>query len=174
MRELSAVHPAGVVTSKAKDLRKTLLHDSFRAGVTLKTIDGILETAGGVTLWFVHASALNLVALVFLQHDLPFDHHEFVTNHLFQATQHLATARHFVSGYLVLHGMIKVLLLTALWLDTLWAYPLTIAVFSVFSGYQLYRFTHTHSLALILITILDVLFIYLTWREYRDQEQRGK
>jgi uncharacterized membrane protein len=47
---------------------------------------------------------------------------------------------------------------------------LTIAVFSAFSGYQLYRFTHTHSLALILFTVFDVLIIYLTWREYRDQK----
>ncbi len=124
-------------------------------------------------LWFVHASALNRVAGIFLQHDLPFDRHEFVTNPLFQATQHLATARHFISVYLVLHGLIKAVLVTALWFDALWAYPLTIAVFSVFSGYQLYRlyrFTHTHSLALILFTVFDVLIIYLTWREYRDQK----
>jgi uncharacterized membrane protein len=174
MKGLSGIHPAGVVTSKIKDRRKTLLHESFRAGITLKGIDGILEAVGGVMLWFVHASALNRVALVFLQHDLPFDRHEFVTNHLFQATQHLATARHFISVYLVLHGLIKVVLVTALWFDALWAYPLTIAVFSVFSGYQLYRFTHTHSLALILITIFDVLIIYLTWQEYHDQKRRGR
>ena len=120
-------------------------------------------------MWFVHASALNRVARLFLQHDLPFDRHEFLTNHLFQATQHLATARHFVSIYLVLHGMVKCVLVMALWLDLLWAYPLTIAVFSIFSVYQLYRFSHTHSLALIVITVFDVLIIYLTWREYCDQ-----
>ena len=156
--------------AKVRDRRKWLLHGSFRAGITLKGIGGILEAVGGVILWFVHASALNRVARIFLQHDLPFDRHEFVTNHLFQATQHLATARHFVSVYLVLHGLIKAVLVTALWFDALWAYPLTIAVFSVFSGYQLYRFTHTHSLALILFTVFDVLIIYLTWREYRDQK----
>jgi uncharacterized membrane protein len=72
--------------------------------------------------------------------------------------------------YLVLHGLIKAVLVTALWFDALWTYPLTIAVFSAFSGYQLYRFTHTHSLALILFTLFDVLIIYLTWREYRDQK----
>jgi len=153
-----------------KDRRQSLLHDTFRAGITLKGIDGILEVVGGVILWFVHASALNHVARLFLQHDLPFDRHEFVTIHLFQATQHLATARHFIAIYLVLHGLIKAVLVTALWFDALWAYPLTIGVFGLFSVYQLYRFTHTHSLALILITIFDVLIIYLTWREYNDQK----
>jgi uncharacterized membrane protein len=164
------IYSAAEIATEVKDWRKWLLHESFRAGITLKGIDGILETIGGVILWFVHASALNRAARIFLRHDLPFDRHEFVTNHLFQATQHLATARHFIAVYLVLHGLIKAVLVTALWFDALWAYPLTIAVFSVFSGYQLYRFTHTHSLALILLTILDALIIYLTWREYRDQK----
>jgi uncharacterized membrane protein len=161
------IHSAG--TAEVRNWRKWLFHESFRAGITLKGVDGLLEVAGGIILWFVHASALNHVARIFLQHDLPFDRHEFLTNHLFQATEHLATARHFVSIYLVLHGMIKAVLVIALWFDVLWAYPLTIAVFSVFSGYQLYRFSHTHSPALVVITVFDVLIIYLTWREYCDR-----
>jgi uncharacterized membrane protein len=82
----------------------------------------------------------------------------------------MISARHFVSIYLMLHGLIKAALVTALWFDAPWAYPLTISVFSIFSGYQLYRFSHTHSPVLIIITIFDALIIYLTWREYRDQK----
>jgi uncharacterized membrane protein len=59
---------------------------------------------------------------------------------------------------------------TALWFDKLWAYPLTMAVFAAFSVYQVYRFAHTHSLALALLTVFDVLIIYLTWEEYREQK----
>jgi uncharacterized membrane protein len=33
-----------------------------------------------------------------------------------------------------------------------------------------HRFTHTHSIALLLITFFDLLIIWLTWREYRDQK----
>lgn len=39
--------------------------------------------------------------------------------------------------------------------------------FSLFIVYQLYRYTFTHSLLLILITILDVFVIALTLLEYR-------
>lgn len=165
----TTIHSDGVAAAEPNDRRKWLLHEGFRAGITLKGIDGVLEAIGGIILWFVRASSLNHVARIFLQHDLPFDRHEFLTNHLFQAAQHLATARHFVSVYLVLHGLIKVVLVAALWLDSLWAYPLTIVVFSIFSGYQIFRFTHTHSAALILITVFDVFIILLTWREYRLQ-----
>ena len=46
-------------------------------------------------------------------------------------------------------------------------YPLAIAVFGAFIVYQLYRFTLSHSLWLILITVVDVVVIGLTWQEYR-------
>jgi uncharacterized membrane protein len=66
--------------------------------------------------------------------------------------------------------LVKVLLVTCLWLNKLWAYPMTIGVFGAFALYQVFRFTHTHSWALIVLTIFDVLIILLTWNEYRHQE----
>jgi uncharacterized membrane protein len=167
---VTSIHSAALISGPLKNRRQVLLHDTFRAGITLKGIDGVLEAVGGFILWFVRPSALNHIARLFLQHDLPFDRNEFLTIHLFQATQRLATARHFISVYLVVHGLIKAVLVAALWFDVLWAYPLTMVVFSLFSVYQVYRFTHTHSLALIFITVFDVLIIYLTWREYQDQK----
>jgi uncharacterized membrane protein len=55
-------------------------------------------------------------------------------------------------------------------MNKLWAYPLTIGVFGAFAMYQVFRFTHTHSWALVILTIFDVLIILLTWNEYRHQE----
>lgn len=124
-----------------------------------------------MALWLVKPASLNQIALLFLNYDLPLDSHDYVTTHLFRATMHLANGgKYFASAYLVLHGLIKAVLVIALWFDALWAYPTTIFIFGVFSFYQLYRFTHTHALALILITVFDVLIIWLTWREYRDQK----
>ena len=40
------------------------------------------------------------------------------------------------------------------------------AIFGLFSVYQLYRFSLTHSLWLVLITAVDSLVIGLTWYEY--------
>ena len=122
-------------------------------------------------LWFVRPAALNKIAFAFLEYDLPLDRHDFIVTHLFRATMHLASGgSHFSSLYLLMHGLIKAALVTALWFDVLWAYPATIFVFGSFSAYQVYRFTHTHSLALILLTVFDVLIIWLTWREYRNQK----
>jgi uncharacterized membrane protein len=173
MKELSAIPSVAIVSGKLKDRRKALLHESFRAGITIKGIDGILEAIGGVLLWFVKPSELNKIALRFLEIDLPFDRHEFIITHLYRATELLANgSKHFASLYLLTHGLIKALLVTALWFDALWAYPLTIFVFGVFCLYQMHRFLYTHSLTLILITVFDVLIIWLTWREYRDQKSK--
>jgi uncharacterized membrane protein len=90
---------------------------------------------------------------------------------LYQATQHLAYGgKHFASLYLLAHGLIKALLVAALWFDALWAYPLTMVVFGLFSVYQVHRFLHTHSVTLLLITVFDVLIIWLTAREYQEQK----
>jgi uncharacterized membrane protein len=61
-------------------------------------------------------------------------------------------------------------------MNKLWAYPLTIGVFGAFAMYQVFRFTHTHSWALVILTIFDVLIILLTWNEYRRLEamRQGK
>jgi uncharacterized membrane protein len=60
-------------------------------------------------------------------------------------------------------------------MNKLWAYPLTIFVFAAFCVYQIHRYTHTHSVTLILLTLFDLALIYLTWREYLEQKQiRGE
>jgi uncharacterized membrane protein len=76
----------------------------------------------------------------------------------------------FASLYLLSHGLVKAVLVICLWMNKLWAYPLTIAVFAAFVIYQIYRFTHTHSVALVILTLFDLLLIFLTWKEYQDQK----
>lgn len=53
-------------------------------------------------------------------------------------------------------------------------YPAAIVIFSLFIIYQLYRYTFTHSIMLILITILDLVVIVLTVLEYRQLRQEQK
>jgi len=148
-----------------------MLHDAFHAGITLKGFDGILEVIGGALLWFVKPHSMDRLVRWLFDHELSRDPHDFIAVHVLHATQHLTgEGRTFASIYLAAHGIVKIALVTALWRDKLWAYPLSIGVFSVFDVYQLYRFTHTHSLALVVLTIFDLMVICLTWREYRAQK----
>jgi uncharacterized membrane protein len=41
-------------------------------------------------------------------------------------------------------------------------------------GYQLHRFTRTHSWALIWLTVFDAVIIYLTWKEYQQLQMKQR
>ncbi|GAC1575862.1 MAG: hypothetical protein NVS3B5_07120 [Sphingomicrobium sp.] len=43
----------------------------------------------------------------------------------------------------------------------LWAYPASLVVMGLFIIYQLYRFSYTHGVGLILLTVFDLIVIAL-------------
>ncbi len=72
----------------------------------------------------------------------------------------------FGAMYLLTHGLVKVVLVVALLLNKLWAYPWMIGVLLLFIGYQLYRIVLQPSAGLVALTVFDGLIVVLTWREY--------
>ncbi len=147
-------------------------HEIFRTGITIKGIDGVLELIGGVLLWLVKPETLSGAVRFLFQHELSRDPNDFLATHVLHATQKLeGENKMFAVLFLVSHGLIKIIIVTALWMDQLWAYPLGLVVFSAFGVYQTYRWAHTNSFFLALLTIFDVLIVYLTWVEYRAQRK---
>jgi uncharacterized membrane protein len=49
----------------------------------------------------------------------------------------------------------------------LWAYPVAVLVFGAFIIYQLYRFMLTQGLGLIVLSLFDLVVIWLIYVEYR-------
>jgi uncharacterized membrane protein len=77
----------------------------------------------------------------------------------------------FGAVYLLLHGAVKVVLVIALLLNKLWAYPCMIIVLLIFIGYQLYRIAMQPRAGLVALTIFDAVIVTLTWREFRRQRR---
>ncbi len=147
-----------------------MLHESFRVSIILKGLHALLETVGGIVLLKVPAQTLNRVVMSILTQDFSRDPNDFVIRHLHRAFERLADGgSHFASWYLLSHGGVKLCLVLALLWNKLWAYPLMIVMLSAFIGYQMYRFTLTHSVAMIVLTVFDLIVIVLTWIEYRQQ-----
>jgi uncharacterized membrane protein len=150
---------------------KSLLHQSFEVGISLKGLGALFEIACGLLLWFVKPAQMNEIVRRLgenLLADAP--HHPFAV-HVINASHHIAdNGTTFASLYLLSHGVVKLALVICLLLNKMWAYPLTIAVFGAFMVYQVHRFTHTHSWALIWLTVFDAIIVYLTWREYQEQK----
>jgi uncharacterized membrane protein len=150
--------------------RKSILHQSFEVGISLKGVGALFEIASGLLLWFIKPSQMNEIVRRLgenLLADAP--HHPFAV-HVLNASHRFAdNGTEFASLYLLAHGVVKLALVICLMLNKIWAYPLTIAVFAAFMVYQVHRFTHTHSWALIWLTVFDAVIVYLTWQEYQEQ-----
>ena len=150
--------------------REHLIHRIFFWSVVAKAADAFLETAAGIALIFT--GTLANFALSLIQSEIVEDPHDMLAQHLAHLVPQLAAqASVFAVIYLISHGVIKLFLAIGLLKDWLWAYPTAIVVFTFFIAYQLFRYLHTHGLFLLLLTVLDLIVIWLTWHEWRYYEK---
>ncbi len=148
--------------------RATVLHDSFEIGILLKGIHAVLELVGAYLLWFFKPDSISRLVRLLTQHELSHDPHDLVANWILQASGHFSIeARSFAVFYLISHGLIKLVLVLLLWRRKLWAYPLGVAALILFIAYQTARWTTTHSVFLVLLSVFDAAMIALTLVEYR-------
>jgi uncharacterized membrane protein len=149
------------------------LRASFRTGITLKGIDGLLEAIGGVLLWFIKPEALGSTLQEIFEHELLRDPHDFLARHLLHTSEKIAQSDPlFASIFLLSHGFVKVVLAVLLWMNKLWAYPLAIVVFTAFTIFGIYRYTHTHATLLLVIALFDMIIVVLAWEEYRAEQTK--
>ncbi len=150
------------------------IHFFFLIGLILKGINGLLEAAGGVALLFISKANIGLLANLVTSNELAEDPHDVIANYLLKvAADFSLDARIFSSVYLLAHGLVKIFLVGALLKKKLWAYPLAMIVFILFIIYQLYRYGHTGSVLLLLLSGFDFILIILTWLEYRFLKARA-
>lgn len=142
------------------------LHKIFIFSILLKGINAGIEIVGGILFFFT--GTLADIIQFFVRGELAEDPSDLVANSIQQYLPYFFQhSRLFAAFYLLSHGIIKLILVASLLRNKLWAYPSAIFVFFLFIAYQLYRFTYTHSVFLILLTIFDFFIIWLTWHEYK-------
>ena len=160
-------HDTVEMTSK---MSQQQVHRLFAAGVLIKGVDGVLETIGGILFMFVSPKALNSLVIFFTAHELSEDPNDWFATSLRHAVNNLSSdTKLFVSAYLVAHGLVKVFLAVGLLREKLWAYPAALWFLGIFIFYQVYRFSHTHALGLLALTVFDIFVASLVWLEYRSQ-----
>ena len=145
------------------------LDKTFKIGLVLKGLDGVLEVAGGILLLFLSPQAIEHLVRVLTAHELSEDPHDLVARYLLHTASHLnhGTAL-FGAIYLLSHGAAKIVLVALVLRDKLWAYPWLIGLLLAFIAYQLYQITAVHfSAGLTALTVFDAFLVWLTWREYR-------
>ena len=148
------------------------LDRAFEVGIVAKGLNGALEIVGGLLLLFVTPDQIHWLARVVTQGELSEDPHDVVANYLLHTAGGVSgPGILFGAVYLLVHGAVKVLLVTALLLNRIWAYPWMIGVLLVFISYQLYRIALRPTPGLIALTVFDVVITALTLREWRVQRR---
>ena len=132
-------------------MQEKRIHQLFVVSVAAKGLHALIEIAGGGALYLLGTDTLARWIRP----------HEWAARHLGLGEQH------FFAFYLLSHGLIKGVLVYGLLREKLWAYPASFAVFGAFIAYQLYRYSYTHDIALIALSIFDLFVIALAVHEYR-------
>ena len=135
-------------------MQEKRIHQVFVVSVLAKGAHAVIEIAGGLLLYLFSADAITR----WLDR---IDRNEWLARH-FHADQ-----QQFYAFYLLSHGLVKSVLVFGLLREKLWAYPASFVVFGLFIAYQLYRYSYTHDLMLIALSIFDLFVIYLAVHEYR-------
>ena len=148
-------------------------HVLFIASVWIKGVAGVAETISGFLVLFVTQDLLISLVVPLTAPELAEEPDSWLASYVGRAVQNFSDDnRAFASAYLVIHGLIKIFLVAGLLRHKLWAYPVSLWFMGAFVAYQLYRFTSTHSIWLVLLSVLDVAVAFLIWREYQWLRER--
>lgn len=142
------------------------LHQLFEVGIILKGLNALIESVLGFALLFVNVGD---IVRTLAENELLDDPNDFFATHALQfASGHLSPqSQYFAALYLLSHGLIKVVLMYGLLRNRLWAFPASLAVLALFIAYQSIKWLQTHSILLLLLTIFDLVVIWLIWNEYQ-------
>lgn len=140
----------------------------FRTSVLLKGLDALFEIVGGIALWAIKPSLIVRLTAVLTQDEIAEDPHDLIAHYFRHAAARLSvSSEHFLAIYLLAHGVVKMFAVVALLKNKIWGYPLSLVVFGGFVVYQIYRFTFTGGVGLLVLTVFDLIVMWLIWLEYR-------
>ena len=159
---------SSVICHALRSMDEKRIHQIFQASVFLKGAFALFECVAGVALALVSTDSIKNLINMFTQEELIENPNDFIATHLLAAAQHFSVeTKNFYAFYLFSHGIVKVLLVIGLLRSQLWSYPASLIVLGLFIVYQLYRFSYTHGVGLILLTVFDIFVMVLIWHEYR-------
>ena len=162
----------GVIYPMTTARREKTLHRLFLISVWIKGGAGLLETLAGVPFFFVAPKAIERFVVFLTAPELSEDPNDWIATTLTHVVRHFAAdTALFAGAYLVIHGLIKIFLVAGLLRGRLWAYPLSLWFLATFIVYQCYRYTYTHSVWLVLLTIVDLIVAFLIWHEYQSRKR---
>jgi uncharacterized membrane protein len=140
----------------------------FRYTMWWKICYGALRLAFGVAMLRLVGQPLLDALAVIMSHELESGPNDILFSLMSRVLMHHDFyVTYFLAGHFIFWGIIDIVLSVNLLKDKLWAFPVTIYLIIGFMVYEVFRFSHTHSLVLLGVMLLDAFVLYVTIKEYR-------
>ncbi len=164
----------GELKNRLKNLLSgDIYHIGFEIGILLKGVNGILQIAGGFLMLFMSPARVQEIMVWLAQSSWAEEPTDSIVKIIIELSQNFSIdLQNFFILYLLSHGIAKSFIVYALLKRKLWAYPLSMLLLIAFIIYQIYKYTVTPSLFLIVLTLFDILMIVLTYIEYTRVKKR--
>ena len=152
---------------------KKLIDRTFELGILIKSFFGFFEVLAGIVLAISGRLVVSNIIIALTQQEISEDPKDFVANYLIKTANNFSASAHlFAVAYFIFHGSVNIFLAVALLKNKIWAYPWAISGFGLFIIYQIFRYLHTHSLLLLLMTIFDTFIVFLVFLEYNKRKTK--
>ena len=143
----------------------------FYIGIILKGLDGAIEALTAIALVFVTPAQIHLLVSLVTRNELAEDPHDFISNLIITSTSGFNHSTiMFLVIYLSIHALVKLVSVIGILTKQRWAYPFALITLGLLTLYQFYEILVRPTLGIILLTILDLVIIWLIAREYRNIE----
>jgi uncharacterized membrane protein len=150
----------------------TALHRLYLAAIWLKGAAAAVEMLAGAMVPLATRERMRELVVLITAPELAEDPDSRVANYLNLAAGNFSTdTQAFVGTYLVVHGAIKLAMVAGLLTRRMWAHPVALGLIGAFLAYQAFRFSHTHSVWLLVAMAIDLGIAWLIWREYQVRKQ---
>jgi uncharacterized membrane protein len=162
-------------TNNPKTMKDSLRHRAFRVAVVVKMLDGVIEAAGGLWLYFYGNANLPRLLSTLFRPELLEDPHDFIATHVLAFVNALPVSMlTFIALYLTIRGLTKTGLMIALSKNQYWAYPVSLLLLTALVLYGVYRLILDFSYTIGFFLLIDSAVIGLIYAEYREVRSTSK
>ncbi len=147
-------------------------HILFKIGVYAKGLNALIDLVSGFSLLFFSVTINNFFVNV-IESEIIDDKADVFINSVYQSFSHLSVgATTILSIFILGHGLVNLFLFITLIKGKLWAFPVAMGIVCSFIIYQFYKYGHNHSIPLLVVTFLDIIFVILAWLEYTHKKRK--
>jgi uncharacterized membrane protein len=149
-------------------MRQENIHRLFEIGVSLKGLHAVVELILGAVILTANPIAVSNLFVRLALEQQSRGSAAFIVGFLLDLARIVEHGgQHFAGIYLVVAGLINMTLVIGLLTRALWSYPAALGALALFMAYQLFRYSHTHAVTLIVLFLFDAVVWFLIWQEYR-------